>query len=367
MIAAKENTTMSPHSSFRSRLGLGLFLAACAVPSIASASDADALFREGRALLDAKRYDEACPKLAESQKLEPGAGTLLALALCHEGQGKTATASAELKQASELGRKNGRADLANAADKRAAALEASVPHLVVKLADSAEKDQASSSAYRVRLDGRAMQASELGAPLAVDPGEHRLEVAADGKMTRSYAVKLAGAGSVEISVDKLDDMPAPSPGVAPPVRAPIVVVSPPATKPAIAAEPAAEDKNRGSGQRTLGLVIAGAGIVGIGAGAYFGGRALSESSEANRACPTAASCPNGENDAKERSKDSFRVSVVSLASGTGALTLGAIIYFLAPSADASPARGDGKPPSKTARIIPAVGPDLAGLTAVGTF
>src|SRR5688572_15232873 len=99
----------------------------------AQGSNAEALFKEGRALLDQKKYDEACPKLAESQKLDPGAGTLLALALCHEGQGKTATAKRELEEAAALGKKNGRDDLAKAALKRAAAMEPTLSKLVIRM------------------------------------------------------------------------------------------------------------------------------------------------------------------------------------------------------------------------------------------
>ena len=43
---------------------------------------ADRLFREGRSALEAGRYAEACPTLAQSQQLDTGMGTLLALALC---------------------------------------------------------------------------------------------------------------------------------------------------------------------------------------------------------------------------------------------------------------------------------------------
>ncbi len=352
--AASSMTAVDDRRPVRNAISLVLGACALVAPAIAHAdapTPAETLFREGRTLLDAKKYDEACPKLAESQKLEPGAGTLLALALCHEGQGKTATASKELKQASELGRKNGRTDLAAAADKRARALEASVPHLVVHLP---EQDSAS---YRVRCDGELVV--ETSSPLALDPGEHRVEIAADGMLSRSYVVRISGAGTTEIVVDKLDDVAAPTaaaPKAEPSSSRPILTTSEP-TQPA--------PENRGGTQRTIGLVLVGAGVVGLGAGAWFGGQALSQSGEAKRTCPTQDSCADDGNQANDRAKDSFKVSVVSLAAGTGALTIGAIVYFLAPNG--TPARGDAKPAQRTARIVPSAGPTGASLGVVGTF
>lgn len=337
---------------FRMRMAIAAVVSASALvaPAVARAdgpTPAETLFKEGRALLDAKRYDEACPKLAESQKLEPGAGTLLALALCHEGQGKPATASAELKRVSELGRNNGRNDLAAAADKRAAALEASVPHLVIHLP---EKEGAS---YGVRCDGEVLPQSELGSPFAMDPGEHKIEVAAKGKTPRSYVVRISGPGTTEIVVDKLDTA---APRVDPQ----------PAEPAATAAEPSpAPEENKGGTQRTIGLVLIGAGVVGLGAGAYFGGRALSESGEAKRTCPTAGTCQDEGADANERSKDSFRAAVIGLTAGTVAITAGAIVYFLAPSS--TQARGDAKAPRRSAHFVPSAGPNGVSLGFAGTF
>jgi hypothetical protein len=44
-----------------------------------SSAAAEALFSEGKALANAKNFVAACPKFEASQKLDPGAGTLLHL------------------------------------------------------------------------------------------------------------------------------------------------------------------------------------------------------------------------------------------------------------------------------------------------
>jgi hypothetical protein len=50
---------------------------------------ATALFDEGRRVMAENHYAEACPKLAESERLAPSGGTLINLADCYEHAGLT--------------------------------------------------------------------------------------------------------------------------------------------------------------------------------------------------------------------------------------------------------------------------------------
>ncbi|HET9930303.1 MAG TPA: hypothetical protein VFQ35_06440, partial [Polyangiaceae bacterium] len=80
-----------------------------ALAETSNSAVAEALFRAGRAAMREHRLGDACDKFSESQRVEPKIGTLLNLALCHEQQGRLATAWAELRlaqaQAEALGKR----------------------------------------------------------------------------------------------------------------------------------------------------------------------------------------------------------------------------------------------------------------------
>src|SRR5258706_2634131 len=60
--------------------------------TLADKAAAQTLFDDGRKLMAAGKFGEACPKLAESQTLDPGVGTPVNLADCYEPGGQTASA-----------------------------------------------------------------------------------------------------------------------------------------------------------------------------------------------------------------------------------------------------------------------------------
>src|SRR5262245_41031428 len=112
------------------RDALGLAAAAMVLSMPARAEEpstptalAETPFQTAKKLMADGDFVHACPKLAESQRLDPGGGTVLTLALCHEGEGKTATAWAEFNEARALAVRDGQKDREIVAREHTAALE----------------------------------------------------------------------------------------------------------------------------------------------------------------------------------------------------------------------------------------------------
>ena len=167
------------------------------------AAVAEAVYRQARDLMAAGKYDEACPKFAESQRLDPATGTLLNLAACHEKQGRLATAWLEYSDAQMAARRDAREDRVEYARERALELEPKLSRLTLSLAPGADDPTLS-----IELDGANVGRAVLGAPTPVDPGPHTVRVSAAGKKAWTAGVEIgAAADQRSLVIPPLENMP----------------------------------------------------------------------------------------------------------------------------------------------------------------
>src|ERR1700722_1557843 len=113
-----------------------------------SQAAAQALFEQARQLMADGKYAEACPKLVESERLDPGAGTLLNLGHCYEKNGQTASAWVTFKDAAAAADLKHRAEGSARARERALALEPTLSKLTIDVPPEARV-----SGLQVRRDG----------------------------------------------------------------------------------------------------------------------------------------------------------------------------------------------------------------------
>src|SRR5258708_15065155 len=92
---------------------------------------AEALFEDGRTLAGAGKFAEACPKFADSQRLDPSPSTLLNLANCWEKLGRSATAWATYKEAESTASAVKRQDYMATAQRHAEALAPRLSRLTI--------------------------------------------------------------------------------------------------------------------------------------------------------------------------------------------------------------------------------------------
>jgi hypothetical protein len=253
--------------------GLLVAQTAQAQPTQAQVAAAETLFNEGRALMEAGHYDQGCPKLAESHRLDPASGTLLNLGICYQDAGKTASAWAAFKEAVVLARRDGRPERVAFAEERIAKLEPTLSYLTVSVETTSRVDQLS-----VRVDGAILGEGAWGTPIPTDPGTHRVEAGAPGRTPWSMEVVLGASSDKKTVIVPLLE----SEAVAP-VAEPVTAVP---TRPDPAPPRQSEDEMRtGSNQSTWGYVIGGVGVIGLGLGSFFGAKAISSWSKRNDLCP----------------------------------------------------------------------------------
>lgn len=337
-----------------SRIGRWCASAACAIvvfalsvqPSPAHADDeagAEQLFNQARKLMKQERYEEACAKLEASEELDPAAGTIVNLAVCYRKLGKLASAWSRFRKAADIDKRTGNRKRARFARRAAAKLKKRLPSLVIQLADD------SIEGIVVMRNGTVVDSVLFGESVYVDPGEHTIEVTADGYEPYSTTIEAFESELSTIEIPALEKIPEPVVEEKPDEPEPLVV------------PPIASDKgNPGSGRRTFGLVTSSLGVVslGVGLGLGFSAKSTWDGAFDDGLCDVETLACDAEGQAQtDTARQRALLSTILVGAGAAVAVTGLIVYLTAPK----------KRKSKAVSVAPMAGNDAWGMALTGRF
>ncbi len=300
---------------------------------------AEALYQAARELMAQGDYATACPKFAESYRLDPATGTLLNLAACHEGEGKLASAWAEYMDVTRIGRRDGRADRVKYAREHADALLPKLSRLTISTAPGVDP-----AGLEITLDGTPVGQVTLGVAAPLDPGSHVVVARAAGKKPFSQTVVLGNVADQQVvTIPALlpDETALPRP--LEPVA--VATVAPP--KPA----PDVSQRASGSGGLTTPVIVTGSLTLALTAATVATGIVYLE----HRSSYRAATDPV-ERQSEYDKAQGFGIASTALFAGTlGCAAVTAYLYATSPRS------------TPRARFSPVLAPGLAFVTAGGEF
>lgn len=273
------------------------------------AAAAESIFREGRALLGSGKIREACDKFSESKRLDPAPGTVLNLAQCYEALGRTASAWVSYRELDVLATKLGQPRRAEFAREKSAALERTLPMLVIHVAPANRVD-----GLAVEYDGTKLGSAAWGTRVPVDPGSHRVGASAPGRLAWSTNIEASAGTAREVEVPLL-------------AMASADLTAGPGGVPTTPAAPAA----RPSTLRIAGIATTITGAAALGAGLVFGGIAKLENDGARRDECSNEGC-SGEGLARIGRADDFAsVSTALTITGISLAAIGLTMWLIAPT------------------------------------
>jgi hypothetical protein len=285
-------------------------------------SEAEALFRQAKELMDEGRYGEACPKLDRSRTLDRQVGTTLNLALCYERLGKTASSWAMWLDGADEAASKAQVEREALARRRAAQLAPRLLRITIVVTP-----QPDSPSLDVQLDGVSVPKAQWGTPTPVDPGAHWVQATAEGKRPWMFTVEVDEGHVPTVNVGVLERLETPH------EEAPVAA------------------RHSGlSARRTAALSLGGLGIT-----AFAGMSALivvAQSTYSNAACLGANCLQSGVRD-RDHAIAEAGLATAAGTVGAAALVGAALLWF-------------GAPGERTGfRIEPEVGATRVGLSMRG--
>ncbi len=313
---------------FRHKLGhrfQALLLAMTFAISLGAQPDQDepaaaqALFERGRALMQEGRVAEACAKFEESNRLDPGIGTQFNLAACYEELGRFASAYALFTEVAAVTRQAGQQDRERVARERAAALKPKLDQLTIVVPDASRVP-----GLEVRRGGITVGSAQWGVPIPVDPGSYEVIASASGYRSWKAKVSIAPnskATTLEIPVLRLE-VSAPDSGAAA------------LDEESKRTQPTAEQDFLDSPWNVATVSLATVGVLSLGAGAFFGLRAMSLEDDSEElgcvgnTCPTQASF-----DKRREAADAGDLATFGVVGGLVALAGAGVMFWVVPDTD----------------------------------
>jgi hypothetical protein len=241
-----------------------------------------------RALIKLNRWVEASERLLEVTRLDVSGGDVAIQ--------KAARADAE----AEL-----------------AALSPHIPAVVIDLKGVTSAD--------VAVDGHAVASSLLGAAIPIDPGSHTFRAVNEGRTVEQTASFVADAPPQHVVLELGGAslaVPGSEASSAQPSHADVTSTS------------MSDHGPPSATRRTIGLVTAGVGLLGLGVGTLFYVKAKGNNDDAKAICPSGTNCAAADIHEHGRLVDDVKtertISYVALGIGGAVVIGGAVLYFTAP-------------------------------------
>jgi hypothetical protein len=290
---------------------------------------AEALFESGRQLVAEGKYAEACPKFADSQRLDPSIATLLNLASCWEKLGRAATAWATYREAQSAAHAAGRKDYMATAERHANALASKLARITIHVPQPVEGIQ-------IERDGVVVDRAEWELALPVDSGAHVIAATAPGRKAWASTIEVTQDGAAHaVTVPALDPLPVDSsPAASAPAPPPTTAQAP--VQPALAvpqtAEASKENRASGSSQRVVAGVVSGLGIVGLAVSAGLAVVAKNKYNDSLSNCTVLDHnlCNTQGGQQRGDARSAGDAATVAFGLGAAALAAGGILWFTAP-------------------------------------
>jgi hypothetical protein len=279
---------------------------------------AETLFYTARGLMDDNKIAKACKKFRESYRLDPAAGTLLNLAVCHEKEGRLASAWGEFRQAQADARRSNRSDREQLAKDAIARIEPELPYLTIIVPKGARV-----AGLGVQRNGVPLEEGAWETELPIDPGTNEITATAPQYKQEKKLITIEKRQHLTVTLDPLEPAP---------------VERPPAPY--------------WTSSRVIGIAAIGAGAVAIGVGSVFGVNAMNNKSKSDSSCPTfdgELRCQPGGASAMSTAQSQAWVADLGIGIGAAAVVTGGLLMLFGGAHQESGPAPAGAPATERAR------------------